>query len=271
MGRALIDGMIERLGVHEVAFVETSETTAQALLARHPGLRRLAVADAPAHHDLAGAVSPETLVLIAVKPQGFTALTEQLRPLDLAPAAAVSVMAGVPSTRLAEAFRAGTPLARAMPNTPALAGVGMTGLWCEERIAPALKARIRSVFEAVGRVLDVADEDQLHAVTALSGSGPAYLFRFGEALIAAGVALGIDEADASLLVRETLFGAATLARDDTDLAALREQVTSPGGTTAAALARLDADDRLDRLIREALSAAAQRSREFAAPPCNGAR
>ncbi|MFN4262755.1 MAG: pyrroline-5-carboxylate reductase [Thioalkalivibrionaceae bacterium] len=301
MGQALLKGLLARLGAHRIGFVETHEPTAASLLESHPELTRLSLSPAhpelrsaarsPSSNDaatpsavhgasdrttehreaaapiepLSHAVRDTTIVILAVKPQSFDTLASELSPLQLAPAAAVSVMAGVPAERLAGAFAPGTPIARAMPNTPALAGVGMTGLWFDAHFDVPRKARIETLLLAVGQALEVTDEAQLHAVTALSGSGPAYLFRFGEALIRAGTTLGLDEAQASLLARETLFGAATLARGEPDLAGLRAQVTSPGGTTAAALECFDRDGRLDALVKEALAAAHQRSRALAHP------
>jgi pyrroline-5-carboxylate reductase len=150
-----------------------------------------------------------------------------------------------------------------MPNTPALLQAGITGLYAGARVSAADRARAAHVLGAVGRTLWVEQESALDAVTAVSGSGPAYFFHLMEAMIDGGVALGLDRATAAALTLETAYGAALMARQPgADAATLRQQVTSPGGTTQHALAVMFADDLADTMKR-ALAAAAERSRELA--------
>jgi pyrroline-5-carboxylate reductase len=150
-----------------------------------------------------------------------------------------------------------------MPNRPALNGVGATGLYAPAGLSPVHRAMAEKVMGAVGITVWVTEESQMDTVTALSGSGPAYFFLFMEALEAAAVERGLPEDVAHRLTLETAYGAAQMARDSLEsLAALREQVTSKGGTTAAALEVLGAAD-LRAIVRSALTAAERRSAELA--------
>lgn len=198
------------------------------------------------------------LVVLAVKPQGFATLAPQL-PALVGEATLISIMAGVP---LAELQKITPHAVRVMPNTPAAIGEGMSVL-----CAPALDGeRLQQacdLFDAAGRTLVVENEALLHAVTALSGSGPAYLFAFMEALQAAGISLGLSAADARLLTTQTMRGAALLADlSDDDAATLRQQVTSPGGTTEAAL-KVFTEGKLATLVKQALEANTKRSKQLA--------
>ena len=197
--------------------------------------------------------------VIAVKPDVVAAV---LPPLAAAAAARVlSIAAGVRTGAIEAGLPAGTPVVRAMPNTPALVGAGAAAIAGGSAAGPEDLEWARGILEAVGTVAVVAEAD-LDAVTGLSGSGPAYVFRLAEALRAAGTAQGLDSAVADALARQTLLGAATLlAESGEDPGRLRENVTSPGGTTAAGLAVLDEADFMG-LIARVVEAATRRSREL---------
>ena len=203
--------------------------------------------------------TPDTLIL-AVKPQVWRAVTADLIDRVAPDTLVVSVMAGVTLAALTERFP-GATVARAMPNTPAARGHAITGL-----LAPAAdageRARLERLFAAAGTTVWLDDEADFDALTAVSGSGPAYVFAFVEALAAAGEKAGLTPALAARLATATLVGAAALLGDEADPAALRAAVTSPNGTTAAGLATLIPG--LDPLLRATVAAAAARSRAMAA-------
>lgn len=204
--------------------------------------------------------NPAVLVL-AVKPQMMGGVLDQL---TVGPDTLVlSVAAGVTLDAYRRAF-AQAPIVRAMPNTPAAIGRGITALIGNDAAGPAQLDLAESLMSGVGEVVRLTDEAQMDAVTALSGSGPAYVFHMIEALTAAGVAEGLTPDLALQLARATVAGAGALAMaDDTPPAALREAVTSPNGTTAAGLAVLmDADAGLPPLIARTVAAAAERSRDL---------
>ena len=198
-------------------------------------------------------------VVLAVKPQVWREAAAQAAP-HLAPdAIIVSIAAGVSAADIATAF-GGRRVARVMPTTAAAIGRGTASVFSSDADA---RARARALFEPVGVVVDLDDEDLLLAATAISGSAPAYLYAFVEALEAAGVALGLSPAAARDLARATTAGAAALMTETgADAAELRRQVTSPAGTTAAALTVLMGEGGLGPLLKDAAAAAAERSREL---------
>lgn len=203
-------------------------------------------------------------VLLGVKPQSLGALAPGLGRL-LGPGPMIlSMLAGVPTATLA-AYFPGAPIVRMMPNLPARVGAGVTAWYARDASADDVAAA-RWLMEAAGTVHALPDESAFDAVTALSGSGPAYLFRFIEALGAAGAAAGLPADLAEALALETVAGAAELARAASDPPAeLRRQVTSPGGTTEAGLAVLDGGGALSALVEGAVRAAARRAAELAPP------
>jgi len=198
-------------------------------------------------------------VVLVVKPQDWRAAAAPVAP-HLAPdAVIVSIAAGVAAADLAAGF-GGRPVARVMPTTAAAIGEGTASVFAADAQA---RARAHALFEPLGTVVDLADEDLMHAATAVSGSAPAYLYAFVEALQAAGVALGLAPEAARSLARATTVGAAALmAASGEEAAALRQQVTSPGGTTEAALNVLMGEGGLGPLLKEAAAAAEARSREL---------
>lgn len=227
-----------------------------------PGQQAHVLADAgaalnPPDADLARART----VVLAVKPQIWRETAGEVAAWLAADAVIVSVAAGVQTADLQKAF-GGRCVARVMPTTAAAIGAGTASLYADD---PAALARAHALFEPLGAVVDLTDEALMHAATAVSGSAPAYLYAFIEALEAAGVSAGLAPKDARRLARSTLTGAAALlAESGEDPAELRRQVTSPGGTTQAALEVLMGEAGLSPLLRDAVAAAARRSRELGA-------
>ena len=199
------------------------------------------------------------VVVLAVKPQQLEAAAHSL-PRDGGPLY-LSIIAGATTAGLRRLLGAGARIVRTMPNTPALVGAGITAVANDGGAEPADVERACAILRAVGEVVQVP-ESALDAVTGLSGSGPAYVFLFIEALTDAGVREGLSSANARALALETVFGAARLARETGEHPALlRERVTSPGGTTAAGLAALEAGG-FRATLAEAVRAATQRSKEL---------
>lgn len=259
MAAALIGGMVERgFAATDIQVIELG-AAARASLSQRFGVRAVEAVD-----DLA--LGCDALVL-AVKPQQMKAA---LAPIAgrLGGQLVISIAAGL---RLADLGRwlgsAGAPytrLVRCMPNTPALIGAGVTGLFADPSVDAAGREAAQRILAAVGSTVWAETEAQMDAVTAISGSGPAYVFHFIEALEAAGRALGFDEAGARRLAIDTVLGAAKLAAGSEDSpAVLRQKVTSKGGTTEAALGSLAASGWHDALV-SAVKAAEMRGRELGA-------
>lgn len=214
-------------------------------------------------------LNPETkdigmadVLVLAVKPQMFRDAGPQLRPLVGASTLVVSIMAGTTIAGLTEVC--GGKVIRAMPNTPAAIGRGITVAVPASGVTPDQRAVADALLRATGSVEWVADEALMDAVTAVSGSGPAYVFLLAEELARAGVAAGLPEALATTLARATVSGSGELLRlSDLDSATLRKNVTSPGGTTAAALEVLMGANGFQPLLTKAIAAATKRSKELA--------
>ena len=252
MASAIIGGLIRRgLPAAQVQVVEPFEA-ARTALREHHGIDALPTAGAA----LAGA----DLLVWAVKPQSFQAAAAPVAA-HAGGALQLSVMAGIRSDAIAKATGSAR-IVRCMPNTPALVGRGMTGLFAGPAATAADRALAEAVIRTTGDALWVEREDQLDAVTALSGSGPAYVFYFLEAMQQAGVELGLTPEQARTLAVGTFAGGAHLAGASAEpLATLRERVTSKGGTTHAAIESMEADDMAQRFMR-ALDAAEHRAREL---------
>lgn len=209
----------------------------------------------PADADLARAAT----VVLAVKPQLWRQVAAGIEPFLAPEAIIVSVAAGVGGADIAAAF-GGRLVARVMPTTAVAIGQGAVTIHADSDEA---RARAHALFATLGSVVDIEDEALMHAATAVSGSGPAYLYGFVEALEAAGAQAGLSAADAATLARATVSGAAALmATSDADPAELRRQVTSPGGTTAAGLELLTGSGALQALLVETVAAAVARSKEL---------
>jgi pyrroline-5-carboxylate reductase len=255
MATALIGGLLGRdFGAADLQVVELDADT-RTRLATKFGVKTTSTADE-------ATLASEVLIL-AVKPQQMKAALAPFAGL-LQGTLVISIAAGL---RLADIGRwlggknAPYPhLVRCMPNTPALIGAGITGRYAAPAVSPAGRETTAKILAAVGTTLWVDDEARLDALTGVSGSGPAYVFHFIEALEAAGLAQGFDAADARKLAIDTVLGAARLAAQSNESpAALREKVTSKGGTTAAALDCLAARNWHDALV-DAVAAASARSR-----------
>ena len=211
--------------------------------------------------DPAGAVQGADVVILVVKPQDTMALLAEIGSSIRTGALTISIAAGIRTVAIEDAVSAGVSVVRAMPNTPARIDQGVTGISAGVGCSPEALALAEDLMASVGLVVTVP-EDLQDAVTAVSGSGPAYLFYLAEAMTAAGVDLGLSEDDAVRMVNQTLLGAAMLLSTSGEAAAdLRRKVTSPGGTTAAAIGTLDSLG-VDNSVRAALAAARDRSREL---------
>ena len=202
------------------------------------------------------------VTMVAVKPQMMGAALPQLAGMGGGGTLVISIAAGTTLAAFEAALGAGTPIVRAMPNTPAAVGRGVTALVGNAVATPADLDLAEGLMAAVGSTVRLQQESQIDAVTALSGGGPAYVFHLIEAMAAAGAAQGLPADLALRLARETVCGAGELAhRSDESAEQLRVNVTSPGGTTAAALAHLmDPDTGLPPLMARAVAAAAARAR-----------
>jgi pyrroline-5-carboxylate reductase len=257
MGRALIGGLLRSGMRPEQLSAGESEAGAREAVRRDFGVSAVG--------DNRTALADASIVVLAVKPQDAAAVVQPLadafaatRPL------LISVAAGVRVATLEAWCGAGVPVMRAMPNRPARIGAGATGVYAPHTVGPEQRAAAERVLQALGEVFWVPAEELLDVVTALSGSGPAYFFLFAELMAEAGAQLGLESAMAQRLAAATLYGSGLLARSgEGDLARLRQEVTSTGGTTEAALRTLEAAD-LRATVRAALVAATQRGRELAA-------
>ena len=255
MGSAMLDGWIG-LGLEpsRVAVMEPQPAPEiSALVAR--GLRL--------NPDPAAVPDPAVIV-IAVKPQVAADVVPAAAPLVGRSTVIVSIMAGQRLASLERALPAGSAVVRTMPNTPAAIGRGITVAVANARVSPPQRDLAHRLLAAIGAVEWVDDEGLLDAVTAVSGSGPAYVFLLAEALAQAGAAAGLPADLAEQLARATVAGSGELLhRSRLDAATLRRNVTSPGGTTEAALAVLMGEQGLAPLMRQAVAAATRRSRELA--------
>ena len=250
MATALITGL-RKQGVSAASILAVEPlVTARQHLYDSLGVHAVASADS----SLSGA----QLVVWAIKPQLFKAVAEPVHAL-FAKALHLSVAAGIRSDSLAQ-WLGSQRVVRAMPNTPALVGLGQTGLFARDAVTPLERQAVSALMQAVGESIWVDHETQLDAVTAVSGSGPAYVFYVIEAMVAAGVRMGLSPEQAHQLSVGTLVGASELARASSESpAVLRERVTSKGGTTHAAISRLQADG-VAALIEQAMLAAAERAK-----------
>ena len=257
MGGALLTGWLDG-GVAPalVAIRDPNPSPEVALLVAERGVQlNASIADIAARKPAA--------VVLAVKPQAMPDVLPELAPLVAPETLFVSIAAGVGTDRLDEWLGGGAAIVRAMPNTPASVGRGISGAFANSRVTKDQSALADMLLSAVGEAVWIEDEALMDAVTAISGSGPAYVFHLVEAMAAAGVALGLPEETAMRLARATVSGAGEmLHRSDLDAATLRKNVTSPGGTTAAALDVLMGGEALTELMTKAAIAARDRGREL---------
>jgi pyrroline-5-carboxylate reductase len=253
MAAALIGGLVARGAVPATLAAIDPSDAQRASLASRFGIGT---------HPTASAEALDAdVVVLAVKPQQMREAVAAVAP-HVRGQLLLSVAAGVRAADLSRWLGGYRRIVRTMPNTPALVGLGATGLAALPGTADEDRRRAESIMGAVGETVWVDDESRLDAVTALSGSGPAYVFRFIEAMIDGGLALGLDAEQSRRLALQTVLGAAQLAvRSDESPAVLRERVTSKGGTTAAALAVMAERD-LGGIVADAMAAASRRSEEL---------
>jgi pyrroline-5-carboxylate reductase len=258
MGGALLEGWLAHgLAASDAYVVEPDAHLREALRERH-GVIALAEPK-----TLPTELAPRAIVF-AIKPQAMAAVLPAYESLTRSGAVVLSIAAGTAIARFEAAFGEDTPVARAMPNTPAAIGQGVTALVANRHVSPAQKELCSALMAAVGAVCWIADEELMHAITAMSGGGPAYLFLLIESLAKAGIASGLPAELAWPLARGTVAGSGALAaQSEEPPEVLRRNVTSPGGTTEAALAVLMAEGGLQPLFDRAIAAATRRSRELA--------
>ncbi len=253
IGEALLSGLLRGERTPEDVVVVEKHPERAAYLAATHGVRTV---------DVAQAVAAATIVL-AVKPQDIDALLAELRDVLTPEHLVVSVAAGVTTAHIERALPPGIAVVRCMPNTPALVDQAMTAVSAGAHASPEHLATAESLLAAVGKVVRVP-ESQLDAVTALSGSGPAYFFYLVEAMIDAGILLGLPRALAAELIVQTAIGSAVMLRDSGEHPVqLREAVTSPGGTTIAAIRELEVHGVRAALLA-AVEAACRRSEQLGA-------
>ena len=214
--------------------------------------------------DNAQAVAGADVLVLAVKPQVLEGVAHTIASsVSRVNPLVISIAAGIPEAALRQWLGDKTAIVRCMPNTPAMVQSGATGMYANPLVTDEQRSIAESILRAVGIVVWVDDEAMMDAVTALSGSGPAYIFLFIEALQASARELGLAEETAYLLALQTVFGAAKMALESQeDAATLRQRVTSPGGTTERAINTFQ-EGGFEKLVSKALYAAAERSRELA--------
>lgn len=257
MAGALIEGLLSN-GV-AAACLHASDTSSDKLAA-------LAAKGVQTTTDNRAVINACEVVVLAVKPQMMASVLAPLQStLQAKPCLLISVAAGIQMQSLQEWTHAAQPVVRCMPNTPALVLAGASGLYANALVSAQQQQTATAILEAVGLACWLDNESQLDAVTALSGSGPAYFFLLMEAMQAAGVRLGLPPETARSLCLQTALGAATLALASAeDVAELRRRVTSPGGTTEAAIKQFEADG-FSAIVDRALDQAARRSEALGAP------
>jgi pyrroline-5-carboxylate reductase len=256
MGRALIGGLLQKGTRPEHISVGEAYEPARAALSNDFGIAATA--------DNAAAIKGASVVVLSVKPQDASGVLTPLAPLlQQGRPVVVSVCAGLRVADIESWCGGNIAVVRSMPNRPALVGAGATGLFAGGNVSSSQRAQAESIMRAVGEVVWVPSEDALDVVTALSGSGPAYFFLLAELMMQAATDLGLDADAARRLAVATLHGAGSLVRaGDGDLARLRAEVTSKGGTTEAALAVMNAAD-MRGIVARALEAATRRGHELA--------
>lgn len=255
MGGAMLAGALAAgWPAHDVVVIEPHVSDALAALARQHGF-----ALNPPH------VPHADILLLGIKPQMLERAAPAIAPAVQAGTVVVSILAGKSIANLVARLPAATKLVRAMPNTPAAIGRGITGCYATPSLSEAERRTVQGLLATMGQVVWVAKEDLIDAVTAVSGSGPAYVFHLVEALAKAGIEAGLPPDLALTLARATVEGSGELLHRQPEVTAatLRENVTSPGGTTAAALGVLMGEAGLAPLMTKVVAAALHRARELA--------
>ncbi len=258
MGSAMLKGWLQRpYQFRHISIIEpaglSADVASSDLVSCYSSLDALLKSDA----------DPIDFVVLAVKPQKMADAIAPFGQISLDDIVFLSIAAGLSCDWISRQLGDSGQIVRAMPNTPASVGAGITAIYASETIAARQLEFCVSLLQAVGEVIIIPEEEMMDSLTALSGSGPAYVFLLAEAMESAGIKLGLPEALSKKLARGTVSGAgALLMQDTTESSVLRENVTSKGGTTAAALSVLMKEDALINLVLEAMQDARDRSREL---------
>lgn len=255
MARAIIGGMVDA-GYPVEKIMGTSRTAAKReKYSAELGIEMLA--------DNSVAVAKADAVILCVKPAQIQAVVEAFTENVRSDQLFLSVAAGVELVAIEKWLGQSVAVVRSMPNTPAQVGAGITGLIANAHTSDEQKAWVSDVFASIGESVWVNDEAHMHTVTALSGSAPAYFFRFLEAMIKSGQEQGLDEAACRRLASYSMLGAARMVTElDQPISQLRENITSPNGTTEQALLSFEAAD-IDKIVDDAMTACANRSKQLA--------
>ena len=259
MGKAILSGMLAAgTSPANVRVTTKSKATADAIFSNH-GVQATSLESNSAANS--SAAKDADLVILAVKPNMILETLSEVAAVLKPDCLVVSVAAGITTAAMEEQLSGNEAVVRAMPNTPSVVGLGVTGISKGSNVSDEKLDLAIELFSSVGKVL-VVDESKIDALSTISGSGPAYVFYFAEKLITAAKYLGFSEQEASLMVKETFLGSATLlATSSSSPEELRQQVTSPNGTTMQATGRFDAAD-LERVFIEATEAALARAKEL---------
>ena len=253
MGQSLLEGWLKAgLPVSNITVVEPNPDVAR--------LKKHGISALPESTSVADEYD---FCVFAVKPQGFDDVAAKYKKLSHNKCTYISIAAGKSIAKMQSLIGADAAIIRAMPNLPATIGAGVTALSFNNKVPSGKRAEAIKLFECVGGVVELNDEAQMDAVTAISGSGPAYIFHIIELMNKIGVELGLDADVALSLAKQTVFGSAKLAIESSKTPdKLRTDVTSPGGTTEAALKVLMQDKKLENLLGDAIKAAERRSKEL---------
>ncbi len=259
MGTAILSGMVRHGIKKENIKVTTRKVESAEALAKKFGVTAYATSYQPNSNSLA--VEGAQIILLAIKPANVIEVLEQIKTVISKDAIVISVAAGVTTATIESYLPESVSVIRAMPNTPALIQQGLTGISVGSRASAEQLAVAVALFDAVGKTV-VLPEDQIDALSTISGSGPAYVFYFMEEFISTAKAMGFSQEDAYLLVTQTFLGASELiAQTQGDPAELRRAVTSPNGTTMKAVAVLE-EGKLHELLLRATTAALARAKEI---------
>lgn len=254
MAASLIGGLCQQgVQASQISASDPNAAQLKALHAAHP---------INTFTENSAAVQDAEIIVLAVKPQGMRQVCEQLAPFLNEQQLIISIAAGITSHSLSQWLEVNN-IVRCMPNTPSLIQLGVSGLYATEQVSAEQREQAQQLLSAVGLVVWLENEQLIDAVTAVSGSGPAYFFLLIEAMTAAGVKLGLPAETAALLAKHTAQGASTMAcQSALDAAQLRQQVTSPNGTTAAAIQTFQSGG-FTELVDSAVRSAATRSEQLA--------
>ncbi|PTN10786.1 pyrroline-5-carboxylate reductase [Nitrosomonas aestuarii] len=262
MACALISGLLKQgYAADQICVIEINDESRIRISERFGVLTAADLANGitPCPSDRAGGA--DNVIVLSVKPQQLHAVAQQLKGM-LDQHLVISIAAGIRTTDIMRWLDGYRRVIRTMPNTPSLVGAGVTGLYASSNASAQDRQAAELIMQAVGAVLWVEDEEMLHAVTAISGSGPAYVFYFIESLQQAGMELGLTANEARQLTLQTFCGAVKLANESSeDAAVLRARVTSTGGTTQQAIQSMDMNEVKSKIIA-AINAANVRSREM---------